>query len=164
MIKYCNCTIAFLFPPQDYPVCNITGLLCLIKYNEIFNAEKPLIKSPFFNEDEDGISCFCNPECSRIEYSTVINPIYDEEPIDDELVLIDIFYANPVMMKYRTDVTFSFMDLVVGFGGIMGLFFGASILSGMEMIFYSSIALFYQYRRNRGEIVEIVKTKFPFLN
>lgn len=164
LMKYCNCTVGFLFPNNGNLECNVTGLLCLIKFNEIFNAEK-VPKSEFFDENEDGIECSCLPECSRIEYAVTMNPIYDDHSIDSEdFVKIDVHYASATMMKYRTDVTFGWMDLVVGFGGIMGLFFGCSILSGAEIIYFSTIGLFYQYRRNQGKIVKKIKAQFPFVN
>lgn len=68
------------------------------------------------------------------------------------------------MMKFRTDVCYSWMDLVVGFGGILGLFFGCSLISGVEIVYFSTIALFYQYKRSRGKLVKKIKSKFPFLN
>jgi amiloride-sensitive sodium channel len=164
MLKFCNCTVGFLFPSGGQPECNITGLLCLVKYNEIFNAEKPLTKNPFFDDDEDGIECFCLPECSRIEFSTAMSPIYDEKLIDEDFVQLDIHFGSSTMMKYRTDVTFGWMDLVVGFGGILGLFFGCSLLSGVEFIYFSTIALLIHYRRSKGKLVARIRAKFPFTN
>lgn len=163
LIKYCNCTVGFLFPPEGNLECNVTGILCLIKYNEIFNAEK-VPENPFFDANEEGIECSCLPECSRIEYSIIMSPIYDEKEIGDENVKIDIHYASSYLMKYRTDVTFGWMDLVVGFGGIMGLFFGCSLLSGVEIFYFSTIGLFYQYKKNQGQIMKKIKAKFPFTN
>lgn len=106
-MKYCNCSVGFLFPAVGYPECNVTQIFCLIKYNEIFNAEKPLVKNPFFDENEEGIVCNCLPECSRIDYGVEVNPIDDEKIINGNFVVIDVHYRNRVMMKYRTDVTFS---------------------------------------------------------
>jgi acid-sensing ion channel, other len=166
-MKYCNCSVGFLFPAVDYPECNVTQILCLIKYNEIFNAEKPQAANPFFNDDEEGIVCNCLPECSRIDYSVEINPIYDEKRIDGNMVVIDVHYRSTEMMKYRTDVTFSVMDLIVGFGGIVSLFLGCSILSGAEVVYFSTIALFCHRKRSRltrDAIIERMKTRFPFLN
>lgn len=42
---------------------------------------------------------------------------------------------------YRTDVTFGWLDLMVAFGGIAGLFLGCSILSGLEIVYYLMILL-----------------------
>lgn len=163
LIKYCNCTVGFLFPTANKPECNVTGLICLINYNEIFNDEK-VLNNEYFDENEQGIECSCLPECSRIEYAVTMSPIYDMKAINEEFVKIDVHYASPIMMKYRTDVTFSWLDLVVGFGGILGLFFGCSLLSGAEICYFSTIGLYYQYQKNRGKIVKKIKAQFPFLN
>lgn len=65
------------------------------------------------------------------------------------------------MIKYRTDIMFSFLDLLVAFGGIAGLFVGSSILSLIEVFYFSSIGLFFELKRRR-QIIHIEKTKFPF--
>jgi hypothetical protein len=49
---------------------------------------------------------------------------------------IDFHYQTANIVKYRTDVTFGWLDLMVSFGGIAGLFLGCSILSGVEIIYY----------------------------
>jgi Amiloride-sensitive sodium channel len=164
LIKYCNCTVGALFPTSGYPECNVTGLMCLIEFNEIFNAEKPLIKNPFFDEDEQGIVCDCMPDCSRVEYSLSISSISDEVAISEKYVVIDIYYGSSTMIKFRTDVTFSWLDLVVGFGSMFGLFFGCSLLSGAEIFYFSTIALIYQRKRNNDEVSTIFKPKYPFIN
>ncbi len=137
----------------------MTGILCLVKFNQIFNTEKAP-QSQFF-EDEEGIECSCLPECSRIQYSITMGPIYDEPAIGDYDVKIDIHYKSKSMLKYRTDVTFGWIDLVVGFGGILGLFFGFSLLSGAEIIYFCTIRLYYQYKKARKEKS---KAEFPFTN
>lgn len=55
---------------------------------------------------------------------------------------VDFHFQSANIVKYRTDVTFGWLDLMVSFGGIAGLFLGCSILSGVEIIYYiSSIVL-----------------------
>lgn len=49
---------------------------------------------------------------------------------------IDFHFQSGSIVKYRTDVTFSWLDLMVSFGGIAGLFLGCSILSGVEIVYY----------------------------
>lgn len=55
---------------------------------------------------------------------------------------IDFHYQSANIVKYRTDVTFGWLDLMVSFGGIAGLFLGCSILSGVEIIYYIFIIIF----------------------
>lgn len=49
---------------------------------------------------------------------------------------LDFHYQNANLVKYRTDITFGWLDLMVSFGGIAGLFLGCSILSGVEIFYY----------------------------
>lgn len=49
---------------------------------------------------------------------------------------LDFHYQSANIVKYRTDVTFGWLDLMVSFGGIAGLFLGCSILSGVEIVYY----------------------------
>lgn len=131
-----------LFPTGKYRPCNIFDFFCLKNYNNILNAEKS-------DDDEPGIECFCLPECSRIDYGTELQPLYQESEIGENFVLIDVHFADRTTLKYRTDVTFSEMDLIVGFGGIVSLFLGSSVMSFIEIIYFSTIALFNQYRQKR---------------
>lgn len=131
-----------LFPTANYRQCNIIDYLCLSKYNIILNAEKS-------KDDEPGVECSCLPECSRISYDMELQPMYKEHSINQNFILLDIHFAEDFTLKYRTDVTFNEMDLIVGFGGIVSLFLGSSLMSVIEIIYYSTIALFNQYRRNR---------------
>lgn len=163
-IKFCNCSVGFLHPANGFPNCNVSGILCLIPYNDLLNAEKPLTFNEFFSESDEGIECSCLPECSRIDYKIEINPIYDEKSIGDNFVLVDVHYANPSMMKYRTDVTFSDMDLLIGFGGVVSLFLGCSLLSGVEIIYFTTIALFWHKKRIRKELIDKIRARLPFVH
>lgn len=49
---------------------------------------------------------------------------------------LDLHYQSANLVKYRTDVTFGWLDLMVAFGGIAGLFLGSSILSSVEIFYY----------------------------
>lgn len=49
---------------------------------------------------------------------------------------VDFHFQTASIVKYRTDVTFGWMELLVAFGGIAGLFLGCSILSGVEIVYY----------------------------
>lgn len=49
---------------------------------------------------------------------------------------VDFHFQTASIVKYRTDVTFGWLELLVAFGGIAGLFLGCSILSGVEIAYY----------------------------
>lgn len=75
---------------------------------------------------------------------------------DNDNLTIDFHYQTANIVKYRTDVTFGWLDLLVSFGGkinfsknfiqsifplkgIAGLFLGCSILSFVEIFYYITI-------------------------
>lgn len=157
LMKFCNCTFGIMFPTNKYTECNIEGIMCLIKYNDILNAEKS-------DDDEPGIECSCLPECTRTDIALEMQPIYDEKDHGENFILIDVHFASSTTIKYRTDVTFSQMDLIVGFGGIVSLFLGSSIMSIAEIIYFSTISLYNQYRRSRNVMKQKNKRRLPFLN
>lgn len=43
------------------------------------------------------------------------------------------------MVRYRREVLFGWVDLLVAFGGIAGLFLGFSLLSGVEILYYFTL-------------------------
>lgn len=59
----------------------------------------------------------------------------DADRAADNLTL-DFHYQSANLVKYRTDITFGWLDLMVSFGGIAGLFLGCSILSAVEIVYY----------------------------
>lgn len=96
---------------DNYPECNVSGILCLTSVNHILNIEKPETTDSNF-ESVEGMICDCLPECSRIDYDVETYPIHGREILNKEYVVVDIHYLKDSMTKFRTDVTFSGMDLL----------------------------------------------------
>jgi len=105
----------------------------------VFNYEKPPLGNPFFDDSFDGMSCPCLPECNRVDYAIEVSTNIVS---NDDNMTIDFHYQSSNIVKYRTDVTFGWLDLMVSFGGIAGLFLGCSILSGIEIVYYFIIMIF----------------------
>lgn len=53
--------------------------------------------------------------------------------------------------RYRRQALRTRLDVVVTIGGILGLFLGASILSGIEFIYYFTLRLWNNYRMERRQ-------------
>lgn len=64
----------------------------------------------------------------------------------DEITL-DIHFQRSNIVIYRTDLLYSWIDLLVGFGGIFGLFLGASIISAIEFVFFLLMGIFIALKR-----------------
>lgn len=65
---------------------------------------------------------------------------------------IDFHFQSANIVKYRTDVTFGWLDLMVSFGGIAGLFLGCSILSGVEIFYYFLVITFRSIRQLKNNV------------
>ncbi|XP_034948767.1 pickpocket protein 11-like [Chelonus insularis] len=61
-------------------------------------------------------------------------------------------------VKYEREVRFGWLDLIVSFGGIMGLFLGYSILTTFEMIYYFTLRLYCgAIIDNEDKVIEKIK-------
>lgn len=96
---------------------------------------KPPKGNPYFNDADEGMTCECWQECTRLEYAIEISPNLDGDNSQDRVTL-DVHFQRNTITIYRTDLLYGWMDLLVGFGGIFGLFLGGSILSMVELLFY----------------------------
>ncbi|CAH2002114.1 unnamed protein product [Acanthoscelides obtectus] len=139
-LRHCNC-LPYFFPPHNKQ-CDIHGLICIAeKLEEIQNLDH----------------CHCYLGCS--------NTVYEVEKLDalgtgrDEIwksTLTCKFVSWP-MVKYKREVLFGWVDLLVSFGGIAGLFLGFSLLSGVEIVYYFTIRAFFMLLMEKDELRRIKK-------
>ncbi|XP_069696536.1 uncharacterized protein [Periplaneta americana] len=124
--------------------------MCLAKYNLVFNYHKPSDDNPFFSNNMEGMECFCLPDCSFPQYNTAMSMsklTEGAEGVEDLTnIFLDVHFQNPAVVRYRTDVAYGWLDLVVAFGGIAGLCLGCSLLSAAELFYYLTIRLYRHYR------------------
>lgn len=64
------------------------------------------------------------------------------------------FLTWPII-RYKREVLFGWVDLLVSFGGIAGLFLGFSLLSGVEIIYYFTLRACCMVYRNKAILIEI---------
>ncbi|TMW47430.1 hypothetical protein DOY81_007487, partial [Sarcophaga bullata] len=77
-------------------------------------------------------------------------------------VLVE-FLTWPII-RYKREVLFGWVDLLVSFGGIASLFLGFSLLSGVEIIYYFTLracCMVYKNRQQLYEIEERIKNEPP---
>lgn len=67
--------------------------------------------------------------------------------IENERINIE-FLTWPII-RYKREVLFGWVDLLVSFGGIAGLFLGFSLLSGIEIIYYFTVRAGCMMYKNR---------------
>lgn len=60
--------------------------------------------------------------------------------------------------RYKREVLFGWVDLLVSFGGIAGLFLGFSLFSCIEIIFYFTLRTWCMLHKNRVGVNCVTKT------
>ncbi|KYM98025.1 Sodium channel protein Nach [Cyphomyrmex costatus] len=113
--------------------------------------------------------CNCLPECDYYIYSTQFSnvPLHNMNDI-----ILDVHYIGQTSFRYKTDIVISQMDLLVSFGGIIGLFLGGSLLSVIELVYYLVSAMFSSLRsrlnteepRNRSNVTHVHTRVLPILD
>ncbi|XP_071556613.1 pickpocket protein 19-like isoform X2 [Temnothorax nylanderi] len=150
--KYCRCNPSFLFPATaHFRDCTIEDFICLIDYNDVFN-DYIVHFGGEYPHDIPSMICNCLPECDYYVYSTQFSnvPLHNMNDI-----MLDVHFIGQTSFRYKTDIVFTQMDLLVSFGGIIGLFLGGSLLSAVELVYYLAVAVFSslrsRQRRTEGE-------------
>jgi hypothetical protein len=62
---------------------------------------------------------------------------------------VSIEFLTWPIIRYKREVLFGWVDLLVSFGGIAGLFLGFSLLSGVEIIYYFTMRAGCMMYKNR---------------
>ncbi len=149
-LKYCKCLPPFYSPAAGVPVpikyCKVPDIPCLIKHRTNITSLSG---------------------CSHCELSC-LNTVYDIEKfsktINSDSTKQDDFRVNiefltwPII-RYKREVLFGWVDLLVSFGGIAGLFLGFSLLSGVEIIYYFTLRTCCMVHKSRPELVAIEEEK-----
>ncbi|KAM7351046.1 pickpocket protein 19-like [Cochliomyia hominivorax] len=145
LVSYCNCTMDIFFPPDKYKSCNVKDLLCLAKYNDYFRYTHQPGEEEYVRSDYEGMKCKCFRNCYSLNYVTDIRPSFLPAYMRDNktYVDLDVHFRFATMMVYRTSLVFGWVDLMVAFGGIAGLFLGCSLISAMELVYFALVELPY---------------------
>lgn len=146
LLNICNCTVSMFFPQNDSNrECTPADFRCLYQYRDVFSYHKRLDEDKYINNIKSGMLCPCLIRCDdAVQYFVTVSslPIVDPIPNDTRIMDIDVHYQSDNIIKYRTIREFTFMEMIASLGGIVGLLLGASILSGIEIIYHMTIGLF----------------------
>lgn len=63
--------------------------------------------------------------------------------------LVSVEFLSWPIIRYKKEVLFGWVDLLVSFGGIAGLFLGFSLLSGIEIIYFYTMRTCCMFVKNR---------------
>lgn len=62
---------------------------------------------------------------------------------------VNVEFLSWPIIRYKQEVLFGFVDLLVSFGGIAGLFLGFSLLSAVEIVYYFTMRAGCMFVKNR---------------
>ncbi|XP_037027868.1 sodium channel protein Nach isoform X2 [Bradysia coprophila] len=143
-MKFCKCVPPFYRYSTAQPYCTIEQFQCLAKYSRNITEVR---------------------DCNTCELSCS-NTVYDIEKLSKTLntdrtsaTYINIEFLTWPIIRYKREVLFGWVDLLVSFGGIAGLFLGFSLLSGVEIIYYFTMRAVCMLFQNKNELQEIEEKK-----
>uniref|UniRef100_A0A1I8P754 Pickpocket protein 19-like n=1 Tax=Stomoxys calcitrans TaxID=35570 RepID=A0A1I8P754_STOCA len=158
--RYCNCTLPLFFLTADSSAeqCRPSHFRCLAKNNEIFSYDKRSEEDAYFSSAKPGMTCSCLIPCNIVEYYTSLTTLPLNSGANttiDQFYKVDVHYQSEVVIKYRTSLEFTSIDLIANFGGIFGLCLGASMVSAVELLYYLTFGLgLYLYDNNYYTILK----------
>lgn len=112
------------------------------------------------------LKCNCLPACTSIKYDADI----DRATFDRETLLkfanvsnnpikkfhqsrVMIYFQSPLVVTLKREVQYSYTDFMAICGGLLGLFLGISALSIIELLYYSTLRLYWNLRRLKSRTV-----------
>ncbi|ALC49816.1 ppk23 [Drosophila busckii] len=137
-IKLCKCNPPFYKPISNAPMCTVTDFNCLNEHQLNITNIKDCLQ--------------CELSCSKTVFNIDKLIKLTEKP-ETPGVLVE-FLTWPII-RYKREVLFGWVDLLVSFGGIASLFLGFSLLSGVEIIYYFTLRACCMVYKNRQELYEI---------
>ncbi|SPP83286.1 sodium channel protein Nach [Drosophila guanche] len=148
-MRMCGCTPYMMNPFADprYPDCDLAGLNCLESHFMV----KPDAKLMLGKKDGK-TKCECLPSCNEGDIRAIYESVSDFNPSSTARNVTLSMTALPTD-QYRRQALRTRLDVVVSVGGMLGLFLGASILSGIEFIHYFTVRAMSNAVRARQERV-----------
>ncbi|EDW75033.2 uncharacterized protein Dwil_GK19918 [Drosophila willistoni] len=137
-IKLCKCNPPFYKPISNVPMCSIKDFGCLNDFKMNITNIKDCLQ--------------CELSCSKTVFN-IDKLIKIVDRPESPGVLVE-FLTWPII-RYKREVLFGWVDLLVSFGGIASLFLGFSLLSGVEIIYFFTLRACCMVYKNRQELYEI---------
>ncbi|KAI5631548.1 amiloride-sensitive sodium channel domain-containing protein [Phthorimaea operculella] len=122
--SFCKCVPHFYPVTPGYRVCTIRELECIANN---------------FAQITDVTKCSCELGCSHTVYEVEKLSEIDTGKGSGATTSLETEFVSWPMVRYKREVLFGWVDLLVSFGGIAGLFLGFSLLSGVELVYYFTL-------------------------
>ncbi|TDG48729.1 hypothetical protein AWZ03_004841 [Drosophila navojoa] len=139
VIHACNCSMPLYLPDiDDTKECTVQDFACLHRHTDVFGYVKTIDQDKYIKDPRRGQLCPCPDSCNTQLYQTYLNVrrfdyFNATNTTISKRIKAEIYYGQRVLMKIETKLRYSFVDWVAGFGGILGLYVGASTLSFVEL-------------------------------
>lgn len=117
-LELCHCIPYFYISSQKYPICNVSGMICLAEHKTWTNISSI---SP----------CKCPDTCESIIITTLERKVAQDN--FDTKVEYSIVLPKTIIKR---EVLFDYIDLIVSLGASLAFFLGFSFLSAVEIIFF----------------------------
>uniref|UniRef100_A0A1I8P148 Pickpocket protein 28-like n=2 Tax=Stomoxys calcitrans TaxID=35570 RepID=A0A1I8P148_STOCA len=160
LVKLCKCNLNLLFPTtksDNFTICKPSDFKCIYDHANIFSMEYHELESLYIDGiGNDSMTCNCLNNCIQLLYNGFFNsaPLEGINYTDSiKYVHMDIHFQTPYILKYRTSMRYTFVELLANFGGIIGLFLGASMLSAIELFYYFTIGMYARLQKPLKEVL-----------
>ncbi|XP_055681879.1 sodium channel protein Nach-like [Lutzomyia longipalpis] len=147
-IKLCHCLPPFyhLMVGSQVPYCTAQELSCLSRYarniTQITDCRQ------------------CELSCLNTVYDVdKLTKVSNAESTHEGGAYINVEYLTWPIIRYKREVLFGWVDLLVSFGGIAGLFLGFSLLSGVEILYYFTLRACCMVYKDRDVLEGVEREK-----
>ncbi|XP_026475305.1 sodium channel protein Nach [Ctenocephalides felis] len=144
-LEFCSCIPHFYPKTGNQRYCALDELTCIARSASLITTVQ---------------GCNCQLGChNRVyELEKLGEPTFNastdrsEQQLLRQNLSLELQFLTWPMVRYKREVLFGWVDLLVSFGGIAGLFLGFSLLSGVEIIYYFTMRAFCMVHINRDEL------------
>ncbi|XP_063697190.1 pickpocket protein 28-like [Culicoides brevitarsis] len=107
---------------------------------------------------DDSLLCECLPACYEISYSTEMSsaPLLRNNMFDGDAILdlkntgiLHVFLEDASFRSFTKTEFIGFTEFLSNTGGLLGLFMGFSVLSVVEIIYFSSMRPYYMHKKEK---------------
>ncbi|XP_017150946.1 pickpocket protein 19 [Drosophila miranda] len=153
LLRYCNCTLDLFYPPSNYTACQAKDLPCLAAHQHLLQNFEQSGEHPYVHREDAGLMCDCLHNCKSLTLVTELRKIILQPWLQPNATLINgmwlnVFFKKSFMLTYKTKLIYTWVDLLVSFGGICQLCLGCSMISLLEFLYFGLLKVprFYWQR------------------
>ncbi|XP_034487745.1 pickpocket protein 19 [Drosophila innubila] len=139
VLDHCKCTMPLFLPPiEGTRECGVLDIQCLYRHRDVFGYVKTRKQEKYINDTRRGQLCRCPDSCIMQRYNMLLNVRQLDQTNTSQFqkrIRTEVYYGQRVITKIETKLQYTFTDWLAGFGGILGLYVGASALSFFELAY-----------------------------